>query len=148
MRSPKAMCMLYYLGTDADVALSPAWREEAPAFYVSRPSDDELAKLRGKLPHKYIIHLGSHEGCGCGFRRLYDGVSVPQDEEEEKRTRADHMGLVAFLSALPTSTRANQIFGCWSGDEAEPARFFRDCGPADFGADDFAFQERELITLR
>lgn len=142
------MCMVYYLGTDADVALSPAWKEAAPAFYASEPSEDELAKLRGKLPHNHIINLGSHEGCGCGFRRLYDGVFVSQEVEEEKRTRADHMGLVAFLSAIPASSRANQIFGCWSGDEGEPAQHFRECSPADLGVDDFAFQERELITLR
>jgi hypothetical protein len=136
--------MLYFLGTDSDAPLSPAWDPTSPAFFVSAPRSDDLEKVRSILPHRHIIWLGSHEGCGCGFRRLHP--EIPFEEQEEEAARADHAALVAYLEVLPKTERADQIFCYWDG-ESEPLEHSRTCKIWELLGDHFAFQEREIITL-
>jgi hypothetical protein len=136
--------MVYYLGTDGD-APRIAWQESYPAFYVSGIESDVLPSVRQKLPHTNLVYLGSHEGCGCGFRRADE---YTEDGNENVATTEDHRALSAYLAALPTSVRPPQIFGCWSGDETAPIDHQREISPLDILERTFGFQEREILTLR
>jgi hypothetical protein len=142
------MCMVYFLGCDFNAPLSPRWAEKKPAFYIGIPSQDEIDRVRTKLPHTHIRYLGSHEGCGCGFRSELNGYLVQREGEEAQVEAADHAALVAYLKALPREGRPAQIFGCWNGDETEAIAHQRECAIEELAAPEFAFRERELITLR
>ena len=142
------MCMVYFLGSDSEVPRTPAWDENHPAFYVGDPSADEMKLVREKLPHQHIRFLGSHEGCGCGFRCEHDGFLFGREGEEAFVEASDHIALVVYLRSLPSQERPMQIFGCWSGDEGEEVAYRRECTIAELGSPTFAFREREVITLR
>ena len=141
------MCMVYYLGTDGNAPLTAPWNKESPSFYVSDLEDSVKDAVGKKLPHRNLIYLGSHEGCGCGFRSYRDGYLMEGDADE-KDVIADHAALSAYLEALPPSERPVQIFGCWSGDESEPVNFHRDIVPSEILNPEFGFREREILTLK
>jgi len=138
------MCMVYYLGTDGEAPRGP-WQESCPAFYVSDVETDVLPSVRQKLPHANLVYLGSHEGCGCGFRRADECAEEGCDDDA---TVEDHRALAAYLAALPSSVRPPQIFGCWSGDESAPIDHQREISVSDILGRTFGFHEREILTLR
>ena len=138
------MCMVYYLGTNGEAPRVP-WSESRPAFYVSDVDADVLARVRQKLPHTNLVYLGSHEGCGCGFRRANEYI---EDETDDSPTGEDHRALAAYLALLPHSIQPPQIFGCWSGDEGKPVDHQREITPSDLLERAFGFKEREILTLR
>ncbi len=139
--------MVYYLGTDGAAPLTSPWSKTAPAFHVADLDGPESEHVKKKLPHRRLVYLGSHEGCGCGFRNYRDGYLMAGDAEE-KDVLADHEALAAYLSALSPSASPIQIFGCWSGDESDPVEHFRDISPLDVLDPKFGFREREILTLK
>ena len=148
------MCMTYYLGRDSDTQLTAAWSEASPGFYVSEPQVIDvaavLAAVHQHLPFPIIRCLGSRSGCGCGFRCTLPGFIEPRDAEHIQAAvaqQADHDALAAYPRGLPKQTRPMQIYGCWAGDESVAPEHFRTCSIADLASPDFAFRERELITL-
>lgn len=142
------MCMTYYLGCQRDAPLTAAYSTTSPVFYVSEPQVVDvaavLATVRQHLPFPIIRCLGSHTGCGCGFRNDGFGV-VSMNPEDIAARQADHEALAAYLRALPQQSL--QIYICWAGDEAVPPEHFRTCSIAELASPDFIFHERELITL-
>jgi len=140
--------MVYYLGCDSLFPCLPAWDEKNPAFHVDTLTKENEQRVRSKLPHEHIYYLGSHEGCGCGFRSESDGFLLAREGDDARAEAEDQAALAAFLAAIPRKGRAMQIFGCWSGDELEPIAFRRECEIRDLATQTFAFREREIITLR
>jgi hypothetical protein len=140
------MCMVYYLGTDGEAPLTGPWIKESPAFYVTNVDTTVSEHVKKKLPHRRLLYLGSHEGCGCGFRSYRDGYLM-EGGAEEKDVVADHAALAAYLEELPPSENPIQIFGCWSGDESYPVEYIRDIAPSDIIDPQFGFREREILTL-
>lgn len=140
------MCMVYYLGTDGDAPLTEPWCKESPAFHVTEIDGPEFEHVKEKLPHRRLVYLGSHEGCGCGFRSYRDGYLM-DGGADEKDVCADHEALCAYLSSLPPSDHPIQIFGCWSGDESVPVEHFRSIAIPDVLDPQFGFREREILTL-
>jgi hypothetical protein len=140
--------MTYYLGCQRDAPLTAAWSSTSPGFYVSEPQVVDvaavLATVRQHLPFPIIRCLGSHSGCGCGFRNQAAGF-VKTDPEGIATQQADHEALAAYLRALPQQSL--QIFVCWAGDENVPPEHSRTCSIAELASPDFIFRERELITL-
>ena len=138
------MCMVYYLGTDGDAPLIP-WEEDSPGFCAAEIAGDGEA-VRKHFPVPRIVYLGSHSECGCGFR--CDAFGEPELEDEGARqTRADHEALVRYVKDLLARGQPVQIYGCWSGDEDEPAGSERTCTLRDLKAPDFQFHEREMLTV-
>lgn len=136
--------MVYYLGTDGEAPRVP-WQESRPAFCVDDVETDVLAAVRQKLPHTNLVYLGSHEGCGCGFRRADE---YTEEGNDDTATVEDHRALGEYLAALPPSARAPQIFGCWSGDEGAPIDHEREISISDILGRTFGFREREILTLK
>jgi len=145
--------MTYYLGCEGDAPLI-AYSVAAPSFYVSEPQVIDvaavLAAVHQHLPFPVIRCLGSRSGCGCGFRCSVPGFIEPRDAEHiqaANEQQADHEALAAYLHTLPEQTRPIQIYACWAGDETLAPERFRTCAIAELASPDFAFRERELITL-
>jgi hypothetical protein len=145
--------MTYYLGCECDAPLI-AYSSASPGFYVSEPQVVDvaavLAVVHRHLSFPIIRCLGSRSGCGCGFRCSLPGFVKPRDTEhiqEAVEQQSDHDALVAYLRSLPKQTRPMQIYGCWCGDESVTPEHFRTCSITDLASPDFAFRERELITL-
>jgi hypothetical protein len=102
--------------------------------------------VRKNLPFKYIRYLGSHQGCGCGFRN--DGNAPPTSEFEIAATQADHESLVAYLLSLPVQQRPMQIFSCWAGGQELPPKYFSAYRIADLAQPTFSFDiGPELVPL-
>jgi hypothetical protein len=149
--------MTYYLGCECDAPLTEAWSSTSPGFYVSEPQSIEAAAVLAALHHHLsfptIRFLGSRSGCGCGFRCSLPGFIEPIDPtnaeciEKAVKQQADHDALVAYLRSLPEQRRPMQIYGCWAGDESIAPEHFRTSSIAELASPDFAFRERELITL-
>jgi hypothetical protein len=137
--------MAYFIGSDRELPPTTPWNEQHPAFYVEDAEPDELERVRKNLNFPYIRYAGAFTGCGCGFRSISEGADQATTEDPVA-AQSDHESLARYLSSLPTGAII-QLFGCWSGDETEPPLHRRTVSPADFAAPDFAFRERELITV-
>ena len=92
------------LGTDGDAPLTSPWSKDAPAFYVAHIDGPESEHVKKKLPHRRLVYLGSHEGCGCGFRSYRDGFLMGGDAED-RDVIANHAALAGYLEALPPNFR-------------------------------------------
>ncbi len=139
------MCNVYYLGSDSSLPiLVPA---DSKGFHVRELNLSERV-VRRNLPFKNVRYLGSHKGCGCGFRN--EGNAYQDASEAEKAaTQADHDSLVAYLQSLPVQQRPIQIFSCWSGGEELPAEYFSSYRIPDLARPTFAFSiGREMVTLQ
>jgi hypothetical protein len=138
------MCNVYYIGSDSDLPVFGS--ADTKGFYVRELNSHEMV-VRKNLPFKYVRYLGSHQGCGCGFRN--DSNAAPSSDLERAATQADHDSLVSYLLSLPVQQRPMQIFSCWSGGEARPAEVFSSYRIADLAQPTFAFSlPRELIVLK
>jgi hypothetical protein len=140
--------MVYYLGCNGDAPLMPKWNKASPAFYVDEVDHDVSKSVRAKLPHSCIRYLGSHQGCGCGFRSERDGILIVTEGDDAIAESADHASLVMYLKNLPPEISSAQIFGCWSGDEGEELDHHRECVVDELGGSEFAFREREIVVVK
>jgi hypothetical protein len=137
------MCNVYYLGSDSDLPILGS--ADSKAFHVKELNSYEMV-VRKNLTFKHVRYLGSHQGCGCGFRN--EGNAYPVTESDQAATQADHDSLVAYLLSLPIQQRPMQIFSCWSGGEELPPEYFNTYRIADLARPTFAFSiGRELITF-
>jgi hypothetical protein len=109
------MCNVYDLGSDSD--LPTLGSADSKAFHVKEPNSYEIV-VRRNLAFKHVRYLGSHQGCGCGFRNEIN--ADPVSELEKAATQVDHDSLVAYLRSLPAQQRPMQILSCWSDDEELP----------------------------
>jgi hypothetical protein len=138
------MCMAYFLGTSVDTPLI-AFDETDARFNVGEPTPEEMVAQR-HLATPHVRYVGSHTSCGCGFR--CDAFGDPHARREDAAdTQADHEALASYLGSLPAAAQPIRIFGCWSGDEADPPEHFRSCTAEEIRGPDFTFREKELITI-
>ena len=120
------------------------WREDKPAFHVTREDPDALrARRHFHKPHLYYV--GSDEGCGCGFQREHDRLS--ETPEERGRTRANQENLADYLRQCLEDEEEIELYGCWSGDEGEEATSERDLPLDSLLSDSFAFVESQRIRI-
>ncbi len=136
--------MACFLGASIDTPLV-AFNEADARFHVSEPTAEEMIAQR-HLATPHVRYVGSHTDCGCGFRCEALGDPALRAEGAAD-TQADHEAFATYLNRLPAEAHPVRIFGCWSGDEAEPPEHFRSCAADDIRAPDFTFRERELITI-
>jgi hypothetical protein len=138
--------MVYFLGTGREAPILDTWTESSPRFYVSEPQPEELSGVRTNLPLPFVRYLGAYTGCGCGFRSIpRDGFR--SDPEHPAATQADHESLVRYLREVLTENQSAQIYGCWSGEESQPAERHRTIEVSEIASSDFVFRERELLTV-
>jgi hypothetical protein len=136
------MCIVAYIASRSPLPLIP-FQEHAPAFNVTELTEHERAVLTHlALPH--VRQAGSHTSCGCGFN---EGREHPEVHDDPVAGRADALESSARLARYVREQRVEQIYSCWSGDEAEPRRFERHITPEELVAEEFFFRERELLIV-
>lgn len=136
------MCMVAYIGSRSPLPLIP-FQESAPAFNVTEITEQEQAVLvHLALPH--VRQVGSHTSCGCGFN---EGREHPEVYDDPAAERAGALESSARLAQYVREHRVEQIYSCWSGDEAEAQEFERHVTPADLVAENFFLRERELLVI-
>ncbi len=132
------MCMVVYIASRSPLPLVP-WRDDAPTFNVTALTEqEERVRSHFSLPH--VRYAGSHTRCGCGFN---EGRHPGADSKE----RIAALAASAMLARFVREHQVEQVYSCWSGDEGEPQEFARRIDPEELVADDFAFGERELLSL-
>jgi hypothetical protein len=67
--------------------------------------------------------------------------------EDASAAQADHEAFAAYLSALPEDSSA-ELLVCWDRDQSENPLYRRTIRPQDIANPEFAFDERELITIK
>lgn len=140
------MCMVYVLGTEHEAPLLDVWAKSSPQFYVSEPQPDESNSVRANLTSPCIRYLGAYTGCGCGFHSILRS-GIEYEPEDPPATQSDHEALVRYLHEVLAHNQAVQIYGCWSGDESQPAEHRRAVKASEIASPQFAFRERELLTV-
>ena len=136
------MCMVYFIASAR--SLPPIeWHAERPSMHVGAVSESESTVV-GHFPDAQMVsYVGSHLHCGCGFRCETLGAE-PEDASDIQRSHDD---LATYLTSLPADAGPIHIYGCWSGDEAEPTEHLRTVAPDRLRDPDFEFRERELLTV-
>ena len=135
--------MVVYVASRSPLPLI-AWRQEAPAFNVTELTEHEQPVRRFfTLPH--VRQAGSHTSCGCGFN---EGREHPQVYDDAAAACVDALKSASQLASYVREHQIEQIYSCWSGDEAEPRESERHIAPDSLVAHDFFFRERELLTFK
>jgi len=68
------MCWALYLASEKPLPQIP-WDKDARAFNTQELSDSDLG-VRKQFSLPYVMYMGSHLGCGCGFMAV--------DNEDQK----------------------------------------------------------------
>jgi hypothetical protein len=136
--------MVVYLAADAPLPLID-WSDNRPAFHVTELIPEDY-RVRKQFSKPFVYYLGSHHKCGCGFRYGDQPLSSADDRQEDRDARDCVAALSTYLEAAVRHGPV-EIFACWDGDqECEPANKTV-LSTSDFYGDEFAFLEKELITI-
>jgi len=134
--------MVVFIASRSPLLLIP-WQQDTPAFNVADLSAHE-ERVRSKFTLPHISYAGSHTQCGCGFN---EGREHPQAYADPAAERVDALKSSSQLVRYIREHRVEQIYSCWSGDEAEPQKFERRISPDTLTVGDFFFRERELLNI-
>jgi hypothetical protein len=134
--------MVAYIASKQSLPLI-SWQTEAPGFNVTELSESE-ERVRGHFTLTCIRYAGSHTGCGCGFN---EGRQYPEAYDDGAKARVAALKSSSCLADYIRKHHVEQIYSCWSGDEAEPKEFERHIKPDDLLTEDFFFRERELLII-
>ena len=134
------MCWALYLASDKELPQIP-WDENARGFNTQSLRDDDKDVSR-QFSHPYIIYLGSHEGCGCGFK------DDAEDDEVETALRNNTLQQLAqYLNQALSKGAKLEIFLCWEGDQETAVVERKELTPANFWGAKFPLSEREFATV-
>jgi hypothetical protein len=140
-----AMCMMVYLAADEPLPVVP-WDEQQRAFHVSPLSVNEEC-VRKQFSQRFVVYVGSHEGCGCGFQC----GPYPPDTYEAAEIEARRRSLRQFADYVDAQLRhcdSIAVFACWDGDQGDAPGHGRELVPAHLRDPGFYFLERELSVFR
>lgn len=118
------MCFVLYIGTDEPVSSIP-WDEQNRNLNTQDLREHDSGVVRHfEKPH--VKHVGSDQGCGCGFRHvLYQNGEWPEEAMigNEHYTgeveQPNHVQLHAFLAGQLEQAEEVELYGCWDGDFTE-----------------------------
>jgi len=136
------MCLMLYLAADKPLEMV-AWDDSAPGLYVEELAAEEK-RVRRNFEKPHVVYVGSHEGCGCGFKRPSQDPSPGPHLRPERRSRAQ---LRAYLERQVARVGAIELLACRDGDQARRPSARRTLTPAALADDSFAFVESELATV-
>ena len=138
------MCLAVYLAADEEPPLVP-WDETHPGFHVVALAGEPDESARRQFSKRYVVYLGSHEGCGCGFDYGQDPEAVEPEEDEASRRSVS--ALVDYLKPLLARLGTLELFSCWEGDQGVEPLSRRCITLSAIGGDSFCFQQKELLHL-
>jgi len=136
------MCMVIFMASRSPLPLIP-WQPDTPAFNVADLSEhEERVRRHFSVPH--VRYAGSHTQCGCGFN---EGRKNPECYDDPAKDRVAALASSTQLARYVREHHVEQIYSCWSGDEAEPQKFERQITPEALIVEDFFFREREFFNI-
>jgi hypothetical protein len=136
--------MMVYLAADAPLPLVP-WDEQKPGFHVDEISESEEG-VREQFQKPYVVYVGSHEGCGCGFQygKWPEGT---QEAGELALCQASKAALSDYLTEQAGLVGRVELFACWDGDQEAIVEHQRSFAPGELAKPEFFFLEKELIAV-
>lgn len=143
------MCLMVWLGSEVPlvrVAL-PRATGSATVYFRVTPEAPE-APVRVQLDQPHVYYVGSHEGCGCGFRSRALGLEglrafaevlplLPALLDDEREELLAEQRSREFLSDVIREALLGgkvEVLSCWAGEEAEPPSVVKDVSPEYFSA--------------
>ncbi|MCA8830460.1 hypothetical protein [Hymenobacter pini] len=105
------MCYYVYLGADADLPLVALDAKE-PVFSV-QPIAASDAAVAPHFTKKNIYHLGSWQGCSCGFANDIDF----EDAELVAKNSSSVNALLAFIDSALSQEDTVELHTCWAGNQ-------------------------------
>lgn len=105
------MCYCVYLGADADLPLVALDAKE-PVFSV-QPLDVADLAVTPHFTKKNMYHLGSWQGCSCGFANDIDS----EDAELVAKNLCSVNALLAFIASALSQEDTVELHTCWAGNQ-------------------------------
>jgi hypothetical protein len=146
------MCFALYLAADSPPPLVP-WFDAAPAFTV-RPLDPVYdAQATEHLSRRYLVSIGSHSFCACGFRFVAPNAPLPSEfvdsgVAEESEVPGNMAALVNYLRSFTGRTPVFDLYAVWEEDLALPTLSVREVAVTQLVPETFSLREREMLTVR
>jgi len=151
------MCFVLYAASNLAMP-EIAWNESSPAFHSTRIGlcESIVGKHFTKIQRCYI---GSHQGCGCGFRHLtFQRDGWPEEEligtdyfqslqSDQSSYDANHQKLRDYVEPLLEHNATVELYGCWSGEEDSLPESRQDIRLSHLVSQEFYFRERGLYTV-
>lgn len=143
---------MLYLGSDKERNIS-FWDEENPQFFVQKLNTqyrdeqqqfDAIEQVKLNFSKRFIYYAGSHEGCGCGFRK--EGFWY-EDSEQLSKAAENQKRLFEYINECLVDEDSIEIFACWAGNENEPTQSKRKIAVHEIMQADFYFEEDEFIVV-
>jgi len=136
---------MLYLASERECSTN-SWDETNPRFFVAKENTYSIEPVKRQFSKPNVYYVGSHEGCGCGFRQTcYEMVD---DQEEINQAARNQKHLFEFVSARLEDENFIELYACWAGSESEPFQSKREIIADELLKDDFYFKEDELIIVR
>lgn len=134
------MCWALYLASENQFPQIP-WDKDARAFHTQELSESDLqVKKQFSLP--YVIYLGSHLGCGCGFMKVED------EDQNEQTVRQETVTALSYYLENALNTGAHlEMFLCWEGDQTADPIAKKLLSPRDFLGFQFPLAEKEFANI-
>jgi hypothetical protein len=137
------MCHMLYIASNIELELVP-WDENDPGFHVTKLGKNEEG-VRLQFKNENVYYAGAYEGCGCGFQAgEYPGY---EDEEIDLKLKS-LTGLSEYLDAQIKRGSDIELFGCWDGDQSEPAEHQRTVSTETICRKDFWFRDKEYLIVK
>lgn len=137
-----AMCLAVYIASATALPLV-TWDEARPAFYVDGVAPNDPVRARFSMPN--VNYLGSHEGCGCGFKYGVMPAGL-EDQDDEAKGRAAVDALRAYVAKAAVG-QPIEMFACWEGEQQLPVLETERISPEQLGGESFDFQQRHLLRV-
>ena len=126
------MCHTTYISTDTKIPVTQ-WNEEGIFKITILSEDAELVKLKPKLTKVYIYHLGSYEGCSCGFQRdddVFEELDETIDiegidyEKVKKQNEIKIKSINKLIKLIKSSVKHDDIefYSCWFDEIEQPIK--------------------------
>src|SRR6478752_6768634 len=150
------MCLVLYIGLNGESPLiapqdfsaidseDPSWPLQVAPFSVEDFGYEALA-VKKHFATKFVRYAGSFEGCGCGFNACHVN-------EWEEPVAPDAKALAGRVSRgrlleYVKQYKVNQIYACWSCDEALPPTEHLEIPPERIIDWNFKFPERAMLHI-
>jgi len=137
------MCRMVYIASSSELLLVP-WNKNDPGFHVTELGEKEEV-VRAQFKNRNVYYAGAYEGCGCGFQAgEYPGY---EDEEIDLKLKS-LSGLSMYLETQIKKGADIELFGCWDGDQSEPAEHQRTVSPEILRNKNFWFRNKEYLIVK
>ena len=149
------MCLLAFIALDTPISEIP-WSEENPGLHVTTLGEHN-EPIRSAFSKPHVFYVGSHEGCGCGFRHVWGPPGSPVreltpaefrcGEPEDPAVTRSTADLVALLRAILSQQGSLQVYSCWDGNQSEPPAERAALHSADLADDTFYLLEDRFLEI-